>query len=102
MLKLFLLYGSETWVLTLFIKIVLGRFHHRVDHRLTGWQPQNGSNGGWFYPPLEDVMVEAGLQEVETYVSFCQNIVAPYIATRYIVDLCLAEKWRPGPRVAIW
>ena len=47
-------------------------------------------------------MVEAGLQEVETYVSCCQNIVAPYIATRYIVDLCLAEKWRPGPRVAMW
>ena len=51
------------------MKRVLGRFHHRVDHRLTEWQPRRGRHGGWFYPPLEDAMEEAGLQEMETYVS---------------------------------
>ena len=45
-------------------------------------------------------MVEAGLQEVETYVSRCQNIVAQCIATRPIMDLCLAAERRPGSRVA--
>ena len=47
-------------------------------------------------------MAEAGLQEVETYVSRRQNTVAQYIATRLIMDLCLAAKRRPGPRVAMW
>ena len=63
-----LLYGSETWVLTLRMKRVLDRFHHMVSRRLTGWQPWKGWYGGWFYPPLEYAMAESGSQEMETYV----------------------------------
>ena len=44
-------------------------------------------------------MADAGLQEVETYVSCRQNTLGQYIATRPIVDLFLAAKRRPGPRV---
>ena len=40
-----------------------------------------------------------GFQEVETYVSYLQNIFAKYIATRPIKELYLAAKQRPGPRV---
>ena len=47
-------------------------------------------------------MAEAGLQEVETYVSRSHNTVVQYIATRTIVDLCLAANRMPGPRVAMW
>ena len=47
-------------------------------------------------------MTEAGLKDVETYISCCQNTVAQYIATRPIIDLCLAEKRRLGPRVSMW
>ena len=46
-------------------------------------------------------MVKAVLQEVETYVSCRQNTAAQYIATRPIMDLCLAAKRRPGPRVVM-
>ena len=46
-------------------------------------------------------MAGAGLHEVETYVYRRQNTVAQYIATRPIMDLCLAAKRRPGPRVAM-
>ena len=42
--QLVLLYWSETWVLTPRMKRVLGRFHHRVDLRLTGRQPWKGRN----------------------------------------------------------
>ena len=45
-------------------------------------------------------MAEAGLQEVETYISCLQNTVTQYIETRPIMDLCLAGKRRPGARVA--
>ena len=44
-------------------------------------------------------MVEAGLQEVGTYVSCHQNTVVQFIATRPIIDLCLAVYCRLGSRV---
>ena len=44
-------------------------------------------------------MAEAGLQELETYVSHHHNTLAQYIATTTIIDLCLAAKWRLGARV---
>ena len=100
-LKSVLLYVSETWILTPRMKRVLGGFYHRVSHRLTGRQPWKGRDVGFYYPLLEDAMVEAGLQEVETYVSRRQNTVAQYIITRPIMDLFLSSKRRLGPRVAI-
>ena len=99
MVQAVLLYGSEIWVLTPRMQRVLGGFHHIVARKLTRQQPQKVWDVGWVYPPLEDVMVEAGLQEVETYVSHHQNTVAQYIATRPIMDLCLVANRRPGPRV---
>ena len=81
------------------MKRVSGRFHHRVARGLTGWQLWKGRYGGWFYQTLEDAMAEVGLQDMETYVSGSQNTVAQYIATRPIMDLCLAAERRPGPRV---
>ena len=44
-------------------------------------------------------MSEAGFQEVETYLSRRQNTMAQYILTMPIMDLFLAAKQRPGPRV---
>ena len=84
------------------MKRVLARFHHRVARRLTGRQPRKGRCGGWFYPPLEDVMAEAGLQVIDTYVSGRQNTVAQYIETRPTMDLCLEVKRRPETRVKMW
>ena len=98
--QLVMLNGSETWVLTPRMKRVLGGFHHGVSLRLMGRQLRNGLHGCWDYPPLEDVMTEAVFQEAETYASLRQNTVMQYIATRPIMDLYLAAKRRPGPRVA--
>ena len=44
-------------------------------------------------------MEEAGIQEVETYVTRIQNKVAQYIATRTIMDLCMAAELHPGKRL---
>ena len=43
---------------------VMGRFHHRVDRILTGRKLRKLQDRVWCPPPLEDAMVEAGLQEV--------------------------------------
>ena len=68
------LYGSEKWVMTPRIGRVLGGFHHKVARRLTGRQPRLGRDGLWIYHPLEDAISEAGLKEMETYVSRHKNI----------------------------
>ena len=80
---------------------VLVVFRHSVAHGLTGQQPRKGRYGGWVYPPLENAMAKAGLQEVETYVYRHKNTVVKYIATRPTMDLCLAAKQRPGQRVTV-
>ena len=59
-----------------------------------------GKIGRLGLPSLEEAMAEAGLQEVETYISRLQNTVTQYIVTRLIMDLFLAAKRMPGPRVA--
>ena len=81
---------------------VLGRFHHRVSRRLMRRQYWRVRYIVWVYPPPYDVMSEAGFQEVETYVSRCQNTVVQFIATRPIMNLCLAVERGAGSRVAKW
>ena len=66
--KLVLLYRSETWVLNPPVQRLLGGFHYSVDRIMTGRQPRKGQDRGWVYFPLEDVMEEAELQKVENYV----------------------------------
>ena len=42
-----------------------------------------------------------GLEEIGVYIARRQNTIAQYIATRPIVDLCLAAERRPGMRL-LW
>ena len=44
-------------------------------------------------------MEEEILMEMETYFSRFQNTAAQFIATRTIINLCLAADQRPGSRV---
>ena len=50
-------------------------------------------------PPYGGCDGGSGVAGMETSVSGHQNTVAQYIATRFIMDICLSVKWRPGPRV---
>ena len=88
------------WVITPCIGGGWGVFHHRVARRLAGSKPCIGRYGLWVYTAPEDTMAEAVFQEVETYVSHLQNTVAQFIATRPIMDLCLAAERRSGSRVS--
>ena len=55
----------------------------------------------WFYPSLEGAMKEAGLKDIRTSVNSRQNMVAQYISTRPILDLCKGNKQIGGARVAM-
>ena len=57
----------------------------------------------WVYPPIGAELVMVGLEEISLYITRHQNMVAQYIATCPIMDLCLAADWRPGMRISqIW
>ena len=95
-----LLYRLETWVMSLWIGKTLGGFHHQVIRKLTGLMPQRNGGRTWPYPPMEEMMVEARMQEVDTYVDLCQNTVTQFITTRPIMGLFIAVVQRPGARVS--
>ena len=88
------------WVMAPHIGRVLGRFHHILAHRLMGRQPQILQGRIWVYPLLEYAIAEAGLQEVDTYVSGLQNTAEHFIVTRPIMYMCLVAERRPCSRVA--
>ena len=58
-----------------------GGFHHRVAYRMTGRQQMRGVGVRWAYTLLAEALMEAGLKEVEIYVSRCQNTPVQFIAT---------------------
>ena len=100
--QLVMIYGSKTWVTNPPSGRVLGGFHHRVAQSLTGRQHRKARDGVWVYPPLEDAIAEVRLQELETYLYFCKSIYTQFIATRPIMDLCLAVEQRTGSTVTKW
>ena len=93
-------WGAETWVLTPRMERALIIFQHRVERRLTGRHPRRRGGGSWEYPPLDEVMVEAGFKGVGKYITRRKNTAAQYIATQPILDLCERSARRPGARVS--
>ena len=71
-------------------------FHHRVSLWLAKIQLRKGMIVRWVYPPLEEAMPAVGIGEVETLSIHRQNNVTHYIATRLILELCLAAEKRMG------
>ena len=95
-----LLFGVETWVLTQRMERSLDSFQSRFVRRITWNQPWRQIYGSWYYLPLTEALVEAGLEGIRMSVTRRQNTVAQYIATRPIMDLCERATRRPGARVS--
>ena len=48
-------------------------------------------------------LVILGLEEIRVYIACCENTVAQKIATRPIMELCLAVEWKMGIKLLqIW
>ena len=80
-----LLFGSETWVVSPPMLKALTGFHHRVARQLTGkvgrYLPREDR---WVYPPIDEVLAEAGLFPLETYIRRRQDRIVDYVSTRPI------------------
>ena len=87
MMKYFLLFGSDTWVLMPCILIVINSLHNRVALRISGRMPQWMWNGTWYYPSIGEALADAGLDTIGVYVYRRQNNVNQYIATQTIFNI---------------
>ena len=67
---------------------------------MAGMVPKHQWYGTWVYPPIGVALAMMVLEEIEVYISPRQNIVAQYIATRPIMELCLAAERKPGMRLS--
>ena len=64
-----LLFGSESWNLTLLALKCLEGFHIRIDCRMMGIIPKNeASTSTWIYPTLVDILESAGLYTIAEYI----------------------------------
>ena len=100
LVKAVLIFGSEMWVLNPRMEQALSSFHHRVARRIIGRKLRRWGEGGWDYPPLESAIEEAGSEEIGVYIQKMQNMVAQYIATQPILDLCEQAVQRPAAWVS--
>jgi hypothetical protein len=74
-----LLYGSETWSLSLTSKKRLEGFHICTTRQMTGMRPEKKSNGSWLYPCSKEVLEAAGLQTITHYMGVHRQTVTNFI-----------------------
>ena len=88
-LQAVLLYGSESWVISDFKLKQLRSFHHRVARYITGRHIKQLADGTYECPPTEEVLEEAGLYSLDTYIERRRNTIWTEIKNRPIVERCM-------------
>ena len=64
-----LLYGSETWVVSARIILMMETFHRRCWRFLTGDFICKLPCGEWIYPSTAELMKKVGLELIQTYIN---------------------------------
>ena len=80
------------------VEKVLEGFRHRAVRRMEGMGPKRQWDGTWVDPTIGAALENVGLDEIRVYIVRRQNMVAQYIATPPIMDLCLTAEQNPGLR----
>ena len=74
--KVVLLFGSETCVLTPWLEKYLQGFHHQSARSMASMGPKRQEYGTWVYPPIEASLEMVGMEEIRVYIACLQNTVA--------------------------
>jgi hypothetical protein len=91
-----LLYGSETWSLSLSSIKHLEGLHIRTAWRMSGKKPVRKEDGSWMYPRLEDVLQAVGLKPIAHYVGIRRQTIANFILNQPIYELCVGAVRKRG------
>jgi len=98
-----LLYGSESWVLTLSMENELQSFHRRCARYITGQHIRQNADGTWTCPSSKDVLEQAGLWTIQEYIKRRRNTVMKYAESRFIYRQCVASKpLASNPNQLVW
>jgi hypothetical protein len=84
-----LLFGSETWNLSLSSLKLLEGFHIRAAWHMTGKRPVKLRDGTWTYPNSVQVLEDAGLKTVAHYIAVRRQHIANYIVNKPIFMTCV-------------
>ena len=98
-----LLYGSESWVLSLKMEKKLDSFHHRCARYITGQHIRQNLDGSYECPSSKHVLEMAGLWTIKEYIQRRRSTVSKYIVTKCIYQRC--ETSRPlasNPNQLVW
>ena len=87
-----LLYGSETWTLSDRMLKNFRSFHHRVARHLTGRHIRQFDDGTWFCPPTADVLNQAGLESIDTYIKRRRDTVRSFVTPRPLYNACVRSR----------
>jgi hypothetical protein len=102
--KAVLLYGSETWSLSLSSMKRLEGFHIRAAWRMSGKRPERNMDGSWTYPRSEEVLEAVRMKSIaHYYVDVQQQTIANFIVSQPIHELCTgAVRKRGSPVPPFW
>ena len=67
---------------------------------MAGMGTKRQPDGTWVYPPTGSALPMVVLEEIGVHIARRQNMVAQYISTRNIIDLCLEAERNPGMRLS--
>jgi hypothetical protein len=98
-----LLYGAESWVVTLEMERKLQSFHHRCARYIARDHIERNENGEWKVPPSEHVLKKLGLQKIQEYIQQRKSTVSSYAETTDIFIQCKKSKpLASAPNQLVW
>ena len=95
-----ILFWSKTWFLTPQLDKYLKGFHHLLARQMLVMVPKLQQDRTCVYSPIGSALAMVRLDEIGVYIDQRLNMVAQYIVTRPIMDLCLAAERNPGMRLS--
>jgi hypothetical protein len=78
-----LLYGSESWVLSLTMEKKLQSFHRRCARYITGQHIRQNPDESWTCPSSSSVLLKAGLWSIQEYIQRRRSTVK-YAQSKFI------------------
>ena len=100
--KLVLLYMSDSWVVTGAVIKVLEEFHHQVARRIMGIMAHRTTGGEREWPLVAEALETSGLCPIKEYIKWRQDTVEAQVACWTIYELCTGSGWMPGTSKFMW
>ena len=84
-----LLYGSESWTVLEFMLKKIRSFHACVARYICNRHIRSQEDGTWEYPPTEEVLEQAGLFTIDTYIRRQRETIGVFVRNRPIYTDCI-------------